>query len=520
MSIEQRLMKPGQFSLALKDKAPWSKKSAIREFDHIVVMPGPFDCDAFSDANILANAAYVGVVLKCDSKAGTFEGCGLEHWLGTSSGMGDILDTAVTYTAGTLTQWVTALCPTSLTLGTVTNTSTLTWTAQYITRRQALDYVCSVLSAEWKISTAGVLSAGPTANLFTTTPVVVVTDKEEGQDGTLRGLDGSLNQQVDVTNYGTAAIVVAQGSGSTVATAAATSGATTYRDFLGNTVVMEGLFNQPSTTSGTAAAAATAALAQISAPARTVSVSSKTYNVTQFAKPGDSVYAFDLEAQLLNVAQQVTYRGELITPLTQRVYALSWPVERGMSVFVRRSTGVGTFTYTDLTDAMEYETGEVRWEVGAVDPSVAPDVTSVTQNIDIQGRVADPSPLGRIGLATATADQTGITTVVDVTGLTVTFTAYTNRSYRLSAQCYLKSTVNGDVGNIAITDGSNTQVQSAQIPLTTTVATVVCSTVVVPSAGSTTYKLRASRAAGTGSLTMSAGSAFPAIFLVEDIGSS
>lgn len=516
--IEQRLMKPGSFSLKLKAEAAWSKKSAIQAFDHIVVMPGQFDPVGFSDANILANAAYVGVVLKCDSKAGTFEGAGLAHWLGTAQGMGDVLDTAVTFTAGTLTQWVTALLPTSLTLGTVTNTTTLTWTAQWITRRQALDYVCSVLSAEWSISTSFVLSAGPVANLFTTTPVVVVTDKEEGQDGTLRGLDGELYQQVDVTNYGTAAIVVAQGSGSTVATAAATSGATTYRDGLGNVVVMEGLFNQPSTTSGTAAAAATAALAQISSAARTVSVASNTYNVTKFAKPGDSVYSFDLEAQLINAAQQVTYRGELITPLTQRVYALTWPVERGMAVFVRRSTGVGTFTYTDLTDAMEYETGDVSWEVGAVDPSVAPDITSVVGNIAIQGRVAGAT--GYVGMGSKTAPQATITVIVDLSSMTVTWTAAANRRYKLHAECYFFSSVANDIASLSIADNASTQVQSANVTCTSTSIPikVACELVLTGLSGSVTYKCRGVRSAGTGNLTCDAGAAYPAFLLVEDIG--
>lgn len=406
-------MKPGQFSLRLKEGAAWSLRSAIREFDHIVVMPGPFDPNAFSNANILSAAAYVGVVLVTDSKSGEFSGAGLAHWLGTSDGLGDILDTAVTLTAGTLTQWVTALCPSSLTVGTVTNTTTLTNTYQWCTRREALDDVCRLLSAEWSISTSFALSAGPIANLFTTAPVVMITDKPEGQDGAIRGLDGEMHQQVDVTKYATAVIVVAQGSGSTVATGVATSGATTYRDGLGNLVVMEGLSSSPTTPSASAAAAATAALAQFSSPARQVSVNSHTYGVSRFAKPGDSVYAFDLEAQLINVSQQLVYRGEVTTPITERVFAISWPVERGMSVFVRRSTGVGTFTYTDLTDAFEYEQGDVTWEVGAVDPSMSGDLTTIGTtaylgaNPVVQQRTTSGTPAGTIVASIAATAPSG-----------------------------------------------------------------------------------------------------------------
>jgi hypothetical protein len=128
-------------------------------------------------------------------------------------------------------------------------------------------------------------------------------------------------------------------------------------------------------------------------------------------------------------------------------------------------------------------------------------------------------PAGKIAYAAATANQASVTSIVDLTGLTVTFTALASRKYRVSAQVYVGSTVTADVVALYITDGASTPVQVAQQLLTTSGAITVTSSVIVSSvAGSTTYKLRGQRTAGTGSLTFVAAAANPMYILVEDIG--
>lgn len=124
-----------------------------------------------------------------------------------------------------------------------------------------------------------------------------------------------------------------------------------------------------------------------------------------------------------------------------------------------------------------------------------------------------------IGYAQITANQTGITTITDITSLTVTFTAVAGRRYRISASAFLLSTVAGDVSSLVIADGAGTQLNSSQIDLriTDNIRGHI-SHVVVPGAGSKTYKLRASRVSGSGNITVSAGASYPAYILVEDIG--
>jgi hypothetical protein len=124
--------------------------------------------------------------------------------------------------------------------------------------------------------------------------------------------------------------------------------------------------------------------------------------------------------------------------------------------------------------------------------------------------------------ASKTANQTGITTVTDVTGLSITFTALAGRLYKVSAYILVRSTVANDVGTITITDGSNNNKQVSNIVcLNTSYAEPITLFVLLaPGAGSVTYKVRAQRSVGTGNILIDADALYPAIIVAEDIGTS
>ena len=127
-------------------------------------------------------------------------------------------------------------------------------------------------------------------------------------------------------------------------------------------------------------------------------------------------------------------------------------------------------------------------------------------------------PWGVVGTANATANQTGITTVVDVTGLTVTFTADSSRIYRTTAYVFaaVQLTAQGYPG-FSITDGANNTKQGSSILLATGFQAPLCVTVYESGlSGSTTRKVRAETNAGT--LTLAADAARPMVLIVEDIG--
>lgn len=130
-------------------------------------------------------------------------------------------------------------------------------------------------------------------------------------------------------------------------------------------------------------------------------------------------------------------------------------------------------------------------------------------------------PKGKVGYVQVVANQAGITTIVDLTSLTLTFTAVASRYYKITgAVASFSSTVADDTAALYITDGAGTQIQAMtdiMRPASLGVS-IIAMAVIQPGAGSKTYKLRAARVAGTGSLTMGAAATQPAFLLIEDIG--
>ena len=132
-------------------------------------------------------------------------------------------------------------------------------------------------------------------------------------------------------------------------------------------------------------------------------------------------------------------------------------------------------------------------------------------------------PGGKMGYAERTTDQTGITSVTDITSLTVTWTAVAARRYRTSVYLNLESSVAADIMEATITDGSSSQKALGVVVMSALTAendymTIVVSTTETGLSGSTTRKVRARRRSGTGSVALRAGATYPAHILVEDIG--
>lgn len=422
MPITRRLMKPGTWSLKLRPDAPHSVFSRINQYDQIVVLPTRLDPVAgFSDASLRGAAHYAGVITRKPT-ATDLSGHGLEWYFGTPKGYGPgtastqgLLTTAVTQATATLSTWVTALCPPALTVGTVTNGSlpTLSDSFAKVTRREALDAVCRQIGAEYRVNPNGTVDAGAPATLFGSTATVVVTNKEEGRDGPFQGLEGSLIVTAsDVDDYITRAIVITQGEGA-AATATTVSGTASFRDYAGNVMHVERYIDAPTALAANAGLIGTAAVNKLNAVRRDLRLSSRTYNVSRFAEPGDYIFVYDPVQGLHDPANQIIYRGEVITPMLLRVFGLTSPIENGMGVYVRQPTGVGTANWIDVTDWVVWETSDVQWEVGA--PRRPLSGTSAAQN---EGTVA------YLGVNPAVASRTALPGSWITLGLTAPWTDY------------------------------------------------------------------------------------------------
>ena len=525
MTVTQRLMKPGSFTVTLKDSAPWSAWDAVDGFDHIVITPTRLEpIDSFSDANILASSIFTGVATKKYPR--TFEGYDLSWWLGSPDGIGDLLTSAVTRTTGTLSQWVGDLRPSSLSAGTVTNTGagSVTATFQWVTRREALDAVCRAAGAEWRVNPNGTLDAAIASTLFTSAPTVVVTRYEEGNDGAYEGLSSNgIDALVDVEQYTTKAVVLGQGVGTSTIQGISTVGSA-YKDLLNGSVVGVRLASSPADAQTNADVLAAALTTKYNSAQRSVTLTSATHTVRRNVEAGDYVWVFDLLNGVVDPANQIQFRGELIAPLKMRVLSLSWPIQRGMGVYARRSGA--TPVYTDLTDFVEFESDEVSWELGTAvrfigDELVDGNAAYLGANPTVVERASDVNraPAGVMTTASTGSSQTGISAVTDLTSLSGAITGVAGRRYLITGLVnFRQRTATGAVTIEIVHSGSTVLASWVETYVTDAYGTAHFSMYHVPGAGSITYKLRAKTSAGTVDINPQGLTTIPSMIIVEDVG--
>ena len=412
MTYTQRLMKPGRFDVRLKDSAPMELWNAIDNFDHIVITPNRLrPISAYSDANILAAAIFTGIVKNRKTSPASFSGAGLDEWLGTEEGLGDLLDVKVSNSAGSLSTWMTSLCPASLTVGTVNNTGTtaLTQDYQFVSRREAMANALRAMGAEWRVNPNFTIDAATPANLHTnyTTPTTVLTRRPESAEGSRVGIEATgIDVDISVTGYTTKVIVVGKnGDGAQLATGSAT-GANVYKDGLNNNVVMERFVDAPTEPATNVAAYAQSVLNLFGSSRKSVELTSRSYAITTKVRPGDRVCVYDQLAGLVDTANQITWRGQLITPVMLRCLAITSPIQPGMGVYGRRSGA--TPTYYDLSDYVEYEDDDTVWEVGASRDDVDQDPSQLgTAFLGANGGVINRTPaIGQRSVVTLSADST------------------------------------------------------------------------------------------------------------------
>ena len=122
--------------------------------------------------------------------------------------------------------------------------------------------------------------------------------------------------------------------------------------------------------------------------------------------------------------------------------------------------------------------------------------------------------------ASKTAQQASITTIVDITDLSVTFTAVTNRYYKVVLEAAFSTSGSGAVAGGIIRNGStNLQYTNVEIPNPNVVQDRMIIYVSTFTAGSTTVKASAQKNSGAGTLNWySDTSALITRLWVEDIG--
>lgn len=128
-----------------------------------------------------------------------------------------------------------------------------------------------------------------------------------------------------------------------------------------------------------------------------------------------------------------------------------------------------------------------------------------------------------MALATTTSgSQAGVTTAVDITGMSVTFTALASRNYKVSFFVYGVPTVTNACFSVNLVQTSTVKQVAISNGGVATVGTTLHGLYVGTfSAGSVTLKLTGALTAGsTGTFTFAPAATLPYFLLVEDVGPS
>lgn len=146
----------------------------------------------------------------------------------------------------------------------------------------------------------------------------------------------------------------------------------------------------------------------------------------------------------------------------------------------------------------------------------ANDRTRIADSSQTDGWTDYAIPLGEIGYAGATAANTGVSTITDLTGAAVTVTAKTSRKLKITAQCAVLKNATAGLVTLSIREGSSV-LEKAEVTVGVSAQGFIkMETRLAAITGSHTYKVSLTCATGTVSSVRDSDTE-PHI-LVEDMG--
>lgn len=371
MSITETLQGLGGWSAQFRG-IPQDLFDKIQYFGHVVIHTGRIDYRTEGDA-ALSSSRYTGVVRKKigDSESFTLGGPGMAMWLGDEDKKGAVIETLTAFDNETFQNTIRGLLPSSgsVTEGTIYNlASNFSGSFQYVSPREAIDYVTSTVGAVWRVNGNGTLDAGLETDLFVTLPKTILSRREQGVDMTLRSMLGSMKTDQDVEDFTTRVLLLAQGDGASVITADAdiNPGLNPYKDVHGNTVALTRLVSESTTDSTNADARAQLQLNRFSSTRNALTLSSSDYDIKGDVKVGDYFWVHDPELGVVDTANEVIFRGKVIYPMKLQLTELTTPIDTRMSIGYRDWAGV----WYNLTDYFIVESGDSTLVVGGYNRSL------------------------------------------------------------------------------------------------------------------------------------------------------
>lgn len=403
MPVTEKLMELGSWSFELIDETPKTVLDAIGYFGHVAFVPGRVDPAQYRD-ELLDMARYVGVVTgkSVDHIRKVISGQSMVLWLADSDGKGDVIETPITITNQSFANAIRAILGdgTAVVEGTLHSgiSGTYTGTHVYESRAKAIRFICDTMGAEFKVTGRAELDAGPAEALYNATPDTVIVKRRpnrhtDGDDLTLHGLRGDMGLAQDVKDWTTRVVLLAEGEGDAIATAAADNPNNPYVDMRGQPIKRVRVISESTTAPRNAQARANWQLARFVEPRSSLTLTTDDYDVSGAFAVGDWAYVWDPDAGLVDPENEIMFRGERINPIKLRMVGATWPIRPGTTVAYRAQDG----SWLDLTPYVAREGGETEVVVGDFlralsDSSVEPVGPRPIPDSTVPGQVEWDSP--------------------------------------------------------------------------------------------------------------------------------
>ena len=400
-------MAAGEWDVQLVEDAPRRILEAIdietAGFGQLVILPTRLDPRAHTDATLLSLARYTGIFRK---QEGDFRlsGPGLPILLGDEDSKGDIFEVERTTANGWLSQWATALLPVSLSAGGVYSPGgSYTDSFYLVTAKQAYETLKGEFSApiEWRVTpdlklhVGTVFGTAGTNALYDETPRLIVLHNAGtgGRDFGVTGVRGVSGMDRDLEDYTTKVVyktevttttntevvtdvdfvtpdtttdTVTESSTETVITTAATADVDIpFSRPTGGPVILDRLIegNSDDGSDADPQAQADMQLGRFDSIRREIKVDYGDYEIGHIAPVGSCVWLY-APPVVMDAANPVQFRGRVCYPVKVRLMGCTWPISRGLGVYMRITSG-GT-RWVDLTDYVAWESGDVGLEVDSL----------------------------------------------------------------------------------------------------------------------------------------------------------
>ena len=299
----------------------------------------------------------------------------------------------------------------------------------------AINKVSEQLGTEYRVNTDGTSDAGLKEVLFeghgTNEPPAIIVRDVSGEDPSISGLTPEqMTAQFDAEDYvsGVELLSQTQGSSQQADHAEAFDEDTPYRDLFGAKLERVQFVGETDIPNVQRQSRAEAYLNELKKIKKTLSLSLEAYEIQGDFKVGDMIFVYDPEIRFEDTEAkriedgrdslfEVAYRGQIINPEKIRITGITYPVKDGYGVYLRKvaSTQPYRVEYVDLTDYVQFETGNTQLDIGDLSKRIGDDlrftsaVTGVTSGTRSTGvrkpRHPDTLVEGSLKLTSATVQD-------------------------------------------------------------------------------------------------------------------